>query len=128
MNLVRLQQRGIGGDLFHEKFDQCRVVLGGQSGVDRREFIGVCLAVVRWHEHACQNNFGTGRLAEFDHAGQVAANHGDRRTAQPVIAAELDQYDVRCMDLQCARQPAQSAARRIAADAGIDHPIIVMLG
>ena len=65
-----------------------------QFGIHSLEGIGVCLTVIRRHDHAGQDDLCAGFLAEFDHGREVFADHDDRRAAQTVIAAEFYQYDM----------------------------------
>ena len=50
------------------------------------------------------------RASSID-ASQVLAARGERQAAQPVVSAELDDHDVRLVQLEHARQPGKSALR-----------------
>ena len=68
-----------------------------------------------------QQRLGVGRFDIFNNGAQCLLGLLWRKTAQPVIAAELNQHPARLMLLKQRWQAGQPLLRGIAADAGVHH-------
>ena len=127
MDAVGLHQLLVQRDPLEKESDQRRFVTARQLAIECMKAVRIGGAVVRRHAHADQHDLGAGGLGTLDQELEVLAHLPQRQSAQPVVAAELQDDDCRMMQLQRARQASPRAAGRVAADAGIHHAVSVTL-
>ncbi len=89
--------------------------------VNRAEGFIIAAAIVRRQVNLHQQRLGVGRFDIFNNGAQRLLGLLRRKTAQSVIAAELNQHPARLVLLKQRWQASQPLLRGIAADAGVHH-------
>ena len=121
MDTVILHPLRFQVDLLHKKRHQRHAVLLRQFGVDRRKRLGVAAAIVGRQAHLHQQRFGFRRFDLANHLVQRLLQLLRWKTAQAVVAAQLDQYPARLVLLQQRGQPRQPLRRGITTYATVNH-------
>ena len=124
---VVLHVPGDAVDVFEEEGDEGDVVLLREGGVHGVEFLDVVGAVVGGERDAGENDFGAVRLELRDDAGEVGLGLLEGQTAKAVIAAELDDDDLR-MSGDHASDAIEAVLGGVAGDAGVDDVVTKSLG
>lgn len=124
VNAVRLDGSGQVVDACVEHGQQRHVIFLSHAAVHFIELMNVVLAVVGRQRDAGQQH-GNVRGAQAAHQrAEVALGHIQRKAAQPVVAAELDD-DGRRMQPEHARQAVECVFGGVAAHAGVDDAVVI---
>lgn len=121
MDAVGLEHALIGGDAFQQEGKQDGVFLPGDIGEHRLEPFRIGPSVVGRKLHAGNDDTGTCLARHRRHLAQVGFGLGGLETAQPVVAAQFYDYDLRLVLLEQSRQSRQPSDGRLSADAGVDN-------
>ena len=103
------------------------MLVAGEIVNNAGELRGVFGTVIGRYAHAEEQHARSRRGAELDYVREIAAHLSDRKRTQTVVAAQLQDDDLRMVERQRARQSCQAPRGRFAADAGIDDLITVPL-
>ena len=122
MNPVGLVERGIAGHAFEQKRNQPDVVALGQRRDTPRE-TAPCSRRRSSAALPCRRESPQSPrfLPVLDDRGQIRFELFRRQAAQPVVAAERDDENLRIALAQRPLEPPQPAGRGVARHAGIDH-------
>ena len=123
VDAIVLHHAGRSGDAVQHEGQKGAAGIPRHDGEAFAELPGVAAAIVGRDFHAQEHGARARRLRLAGHRGEVAAQAPDRVAAQAVVAAEFDDDDGRPMPRQKLRQARRAAAGRLAADAGIHHPV-----
>lgn len=127
VDAVGLDGAGEGIDAVVEHGHEGDVMFGGGFAVDGVEAVDVVLAVVGWEGDADEEDFDVGGLEGGEDGIEVAAGEVEGQAAQSVVAAELDEDDVRMLG-----EDGLDAGYRVfaggSAYAGVDDVVVVAMG
>src|SRR4051812_36273195 len=104
MDAVGLHELRVQRHLVEQKRYEHELVLLCQAREHVAELLAVTWSVVRRYHHADEHHTRSRCTRELDGALEVLSARGQWQTAQPVIAAELDDHDVGLVRFEYARQ------------------------
>ncbi len=128
VNVVGLKPIGMADYARKQKRDQHHALRFCNRRKHGRKTRGVRRAVVWRNLHADQQNARARLLAQRDHTAQIVLRLLQGKTAQGVIAAQLDDDHARLVAREQGGQTGQPARCGVAADAGVDHGPARLLG
>jgi len=128
MNAVVLHQFVVQGYAIHKKLDPRDVQFAGQFTVDAFKGVGITGAVVWWNSNAEQDNRSATVSRCFDNGSDVALHDLWRKSAQTIVAAQLQDDEIGAEIFECCIDPGLAALCRFAAYAGVNDPMFVPLG
>ncbi len=124
---VVLHVAGDAVDVFEQEGQQADVVLLCERGVHGVESFDVVGAVVGWQRDAGENDLGAACLELRDDAGEVGLGLFDGQAAETIVAAELDDDDLRVAG-DHAGDAVEAVLGGVAGDAVVDDVIAKALG
>lgn len=121
VNVVGLKPIGMADDARKQKRDQRHTLRFCNRRKHSRKTRGVRRAVVWRNLHTDQQNTRARLFAQCDHTAQIVLRLLQGKTAQGIVAAQLDDDHARLVAREQGGQPGQPARCGVAADAGVDH-------
>ncbi len=110
--------------MVEKKWHQRDFFLGGDVAVYLGEGLGVARAVVGWQLHAEQQHLRPTGAGAVDHRCKVLLQLRWQHSAQAVVAAQLEDYQLRFMLCKQRRQARLASGTGVAADGCVDHLIV----
>ena len=127
VNAVGLDGAGNVDEVFIDHGHKGYVVTESQSAIDLLERLDVVGAVVGRQRDAGEKNFNVGRLKRCEDLIEVVAGLVERKAAQPVVAAELDDDNVGMKRENCGKA-FDGVFGGSATGAAIEDGVVVALG
>src|SRR5271156_1546613 len=127
MDSVGLHESGGEGNVVEQKRHPGQLFDAGHIAVTRTKLFRVIGPVVGRYSHSQQQYMGAGRRRQVHHVRQIGAHLRDRQGTQAVVAAQFQDDELGPVQRQGPRQAGQPARGGLAADAGVDDLVTVLL-
>lgn len=121
MYAIRLKKFSLVSEPVQEEWYQFESMAVRQLRIDILKLLRICHAIIRRELHTGQQYRCLVPTAGLDDGFQIVANGVDGRAAQPVIAAEFDDDDIRTVGLKRAFDAIASTHCGFPADAVVDQ-------
>ena len=121
MDSICLKELTFVAKTVQQERNQFELMTFRQLRVNILKLLRVCYAIIGWQLHPGQQYRSFVSQAGFDDGFKVVTDGFDGCTAQSVIAAELDNDDIRPMDFKRLLDAIASARCGFATDAVVNH-------